>query len=105
MRKGPIYLFILIFSGVSTLYSQKVGLVLSGGGASGIAHIGVIKALEENHIPIDYVTGTSMGAFIGALYAAGYSPDEMEKLVLLPNFQQIAKGIVDNKFIYYFKQR
>ena len=48
--------------------AQKVGLVLSGGAASGIAHIGVLKALEENNIPIDYITGTSMGAFIGALY-------------------------------------
>ena len=48
---------------------QSVGLVLSGGGAKGIAHIGAIKALEENNIPIDYVTGTSMGAIVGALYA------------------------------------
>jgi len=97
--------FVLLFSGVSFLYSQKVGLVLSGGGASGIAHIGVIKALEENNIPIDYITGTSMGAFIGALYAAGYTPDQMEAIVLSPRFQNIAKGVIDNKFIYYFKQR
>ncbi|MDE7236454.1 MAG: patatin-like phospholipase family protein, partial [Paramuribaculum sp.] len=52
---------------------QSVGLVLSGGGAKGIAHIGVIKALEEHNIPIDYVAGTSMGAIIGGLYAAGYT--------------------------------
>ena len=68
--------YLLPFSG----YSQKVGLVLSGGGAKGLAHIGVIRALEENNIPIDYITGTSMGAIIGGLYAAGYSPDEMETL-------------------------
>lgn len=105
MRVKSIFLSILFFCGVSCLYSQSVGLVLSGGGASGLAHIGVIKALEENHIPIDYITGTSMGAFIGALYAAGYTPDEMEKLVLSPRFQNIAKGIIDNKFIYYFKQK
>ena len=50
---------------------QSVGLVLSGGGAKGIAHIGVIQALEDNGIPIDYITGTSMGAIVGGLYAAG----------------------------------
>jgi len=72
-------LLILISSGF--LQAQKVGLVLSGGGAKGVAHIGVIRALEENGVPIDYVTGTSMGAIIGALYATGYSPDEMEEIV------------------------
>ena len=55
----------------------RIGLVLAGGGAKGLYHIGVIKALEENDIPIDYISGTSMGAIIGALYASGYSPDEM----------------------------
>ena len=50
---------------------QSVGLVLSGGGAKGIAHIGVIQALEENDIPIDYIAGTSMGAIVGALYSMG----------------------------------
>lgn len=105
MRKNAILVTILFFSGVFSLYSQKVGLVLSGGGASGIAHIGVIKALEDNHIPIDYITGTSMGAFIGALYAAGYSPEEMEKIILSSRFQDIEKGVIDNKFVYYFKQK
>ncbi|MBK8289824.1 MAG: patatin-like phospholipase family protein [Flammeovirgaceae bacterium] len=54
-------------------WSQKVGLVLSGGAAKGIAHVGVIKALEENEIPIDYVVGTSMGGIVGGCYAAGMS--------------------------------
>ena len=54
------------------LHAQKVGLVLSGGGAKGMTHIGIIRALEENNIPIDYITGTSMGAIIGSLYAMGY---------------------------------
>ena len=60
-----------------SLPHQSVGLVLSGGGAKGIAHIGVIKALEDNNIPIDYIAGTSMGAIVGGLYAAGYTTDEM----------------------------
>ena len=59
----------------------KIGLALGGGGARGMAHIGVIRALEELHIPVDYVAGTSMGSIIGGLYACGYTPDEMEKLI------------------------
>ena len=55
----------------------KIGLVLAGGGAKGAAHIGVLKALEEMHIPIDYITGTSMGAYVGGLYASGMSADEI----------------------------
>ncbi len=105
MRIKVFLLLLLLSVGISPLYSQQVGLVLSGGGASGIAHIGVIKALEENHIPIDYITGTSMGAFIGAMYAAGYTPQEMEKIVLSTKFQELAKGVIDNKLIYYFKQK
>jgi len=56
----------------------KIGLALSGGGARGAAHVGVIKVLEEHHIPIDYIAGTSMGSIIGGLYASGMSTDEIE---------------------------
>ena len=73
------------------LQAQKVGLVLSGGGAPGMAHIGVIKALEENNIPIDYITGTSIGAFIGGLYACGYSPDEMIRFFKSSDFKKLKK--------------
>lgn len=59
----------------------KIGLALSGGGARGGAHIGVLRALEELNIPIDYIAGTSMGAIIGGFYVAGYSPDELEILI------------------------
>lgn len=55
--------------------------MLSGGGASGMCHVGVLKALEENNIPVDYVCGTSIGGLIGAYYAAGYSPKEIEAIV------------------------
>ena len=57
--------------------THKVGLVLSGGGAKGLTHIGIIRALEENNIPIYYVAGTSMGAIVSSMYAMGYSPDDM----------------------------
>jgi NTE family protein len=65
----------------------KVGLVLSGGAARGLAHIGVLKALEEQGIKIDAIAGTSMGAVVGGLYASGYKIDELEKLALSIDWQ------------------
>lgn len=59
---------------------KKVGLVLSGGGAKGVAHVGVIKVLEEADIPIDYIAGTSMGAIVGGLYAIGYTTSELDSM-------------------------
>ncbi|MBC8083091.1 MAG: patatin-like phospholipase family protein [Hymenobacter sp.] len=72
--------------------AQKVGLVLSGGGAKGLAHVGVLEVLEKNRIPIDYIVGTSMGAIVGAMYAAGYSPQEIKEIVLKPEFQNWVSG-------------
>lgn len=86
------------------IYGQKVGLVLSGGGAKGIAHIGVIKALEENNIPIDYVTGTSMGAIVAAFYAMGYTPDEMLALIKSKEFSSWSTGEIDPSNMYYFRK-
>lgn len=80
----------------------RVGLVLSGGGAKGIAHIGVIQAFEENGIPIDYITGTSMGAIVGSLYAAGLSPDEMIGLIASPGFTDWSTGKINPDYVYYF---
>ena len=80
----------------------KVGLVLSGGGAKGIAHIGVIQALEDNDIPIDYITGTSMGAIVGSLYAAGYTPAEMLGLIASPGFAGWSTGQIDPDYLYFF---
>jgi NTE family protein len=90
---------------LSNTYSQKVGVVLSGGGASGLAHIGVLKALEENNIPIDYINGTSIGAFVGAMYAIGYTPKQMEEIALSNNFNDWVYGNLDKKYIYYFKKK
>lgn len=59
----------------------KIGLVLSGGGARGAAHVGVLKILEENHIPVDMIAGTSFGAIVGGLYASGYSASELEDIL------------------------
>ena len=106
MKKiARLTLFIFLLSGILCLQAQeKVGLVLSGGGAKGLAHIGVIKALEEHEIAVDYVTGTSMGAIIGGLYSIGYTPDEMEELVTSGEFEQWANGIIPEKYVYHFKK-
>lgn len=100
-----ITILIVLFSAfIQILNAQKVGLVLSGGGAKGAAHIGVIKALEENGIPIDYITGTSAGAIVGSLYAMGYTPEEMVNLMLSEEFGYWQTGTVEDKYKYYFKQ-
>src|ERR1700754_2579488 len=65
----------------------RVGLVLSGGGARGAAHVGVLKVLDEMHVPIDAIAGTSMGAVVGGLYASGMSGAEIEKLIGSLNWQ------------------
>ncbi len=82
---------------------QEVALVLSGGGARGLAHVGVLKALEENNIPIDYIAGTSMGAIVGGLYASGYSPGEIEAIVLSADLENWTSGQLTQEEIYYFK--
>jgi len=82
----------LLSFGARPAAAQKVGVVLSGGGAKGLAHVGVLKVLEANGIPIDYIIGTSMGSIVGALYAAGYSPREMEQIMLTPEFQNWVSG-------------
>ena len=73
-----------------SLYSQeqrkKVGVVLSGGGAKGMAHIKALKVIEEAGIPIDYIAGTSMGAIVGGLYAIGYTPEQLDSMVRKQNW-------------------
>jgi NTE family protein len=105
MLRKFIISFILIFVSLSPmLRAQKVALVLSGGGSRGAAHIGVIRALEENKIPISYIVGTSIGAIVGSLYASGYTADEMEKLMDSEAFQRWAAGTVDDRYIYYYRK-
>ena len=98
MKKTLLLLLLMIFGAAAS--AQKVGLVLSGGGAKGLAHIGVLKALEENNIPIDYVTGTSMGSIIGALYALGYTTDEMSELFHSEKFFNWLNGVTESKLKY-----
>ena len=94
-------LFLIIFT---QIHGQKVGMVLSGGGAVGLTHIGVMQALEENDIPIDFITGSSMGALIGGMYAAGYSPWEIDSLFNTDLYKIMADGGIEKRYQYYFKQ-
>lgn len=89
---------------VGTASAQKVGLVLSGGGAKGIAHVGVLKALEENEIPIDYVTGTSMGGIVAGCYAAGMSPQQIEEIMLSKEFIGWVTGRLEQGYNYYYNR-
>ncbi len=88
-----LYLFTLFILLVNVAQARpKVGLVLGGGGAKGAAHIGILKVLEKNNIAIDYIVGTSIGSYIGALYALGYNADEIEIIMLNTQWE---KGFSD----------
>ena len=71
----------------------KVGLVLSGGGAKGLAHIGVLKEIEAAGIKIDYIGGTSMGAIIGGLYASGYNAHQLDSIFEAVNFDKLIQEV------------
>lgn len=96
------FIVILIFL-AKLLNAQTVGLVLSGGGAKGVVHVGVLKAIEEMGIPVDYITGTSMGAIIGGMYASGFSPEEIEAIMASEDFRRWASGELEKQYIFYFK--
>ena len=101
-------LFILMLAASLMLQAQndtirpprlKVGVVLGGGGAKGAAHIGVLKYIEEMGIPVDYVAGTSMGSIIGGLYAMGYEPNEMTKLISNINWSEYIGNEIDRTYL------
>lgn len=90
MRRLLVLLLLLCpLLAVAQSVPPKVGLVLSGGAARGLAHIGVLKALEEQGVQVDAIAGTSMGAVIGSLYASGYSIAELEEVALTMDWQQV----------------
>ena len=83
----------------------KIGVVFGGGGAKGAAHIGVLKVLEEQKIPVDYVAGTSMGAIVGALYASGLSAAELEKVITAIDWKDVFSGDPDRRDVDYRRKR
>ena len=83
----------------------KIGVVFGGGGAKGAAHIGVLKVLEEQKIPVDYIAGTSMGAIVGALYASGLSAAELEKVITSIDWKDVFSGDPNRRDIDYRRKR
>nr|WP_298716265.1 patatin-like phospholipase family protein [uncultured Steroidobacter sp.] len=79
--RGLVLLLAMFVGGLAQAAGERIGLVLGGGGARGAAHIGVLKVLERERIPIHAITGTSVGSIVGGLYAAGYSPEEIEQAI------------------------
>jgi NTE family protein len=108
MRKFALFM-LLLFTGV-TLYSQeqndiKVGLVLSGGGAKGFAHIGVLKVLEEAGVKIDFIGGTSMGAIVGGLYASGYNARQIDSIFKATDFDALLQDFIPRSSKSFYGKR
>ena len=76
---------------------KKIGLVLSGGTAKGLAHIGILKVLDEEKVPIEYVTGTSMGSIIGVMYSVGYTPEEIEEIAISMDWMSLFSDKIERK--------
>lgn len=103
-----LYIFLSVFQiNAYDIVSQrpKVGLVLSGGGARGMAHIGILKMIDSLQIPIDYIVGTSMGGIVGALYATGYSADEMRQIVLDVDWNEMFSDRPQRKDLPYLQKK
>jgi len=97
--KNRLLLILVLLAGFHNTFSQekervKVGLVLSGGGAKGLAHIGVLKAIEEAGVKIDYIGGTSMGAIVGGLYASGYNAAQIDSIFRVSDFDKLLKDYI-----------
>lgn len=100
MRRAFVIVLILTATLISaqtapTQARPKIGLVLEGGGALGLAHIGVLQWMEEHHVPMDYIAGTSMGGLVGGIYATGMNPDEVRQLVSGIDWDGVIRGETD----------
>src|SRR5690242_1583725 len=96
------FLFFTLIVCIATRAEQpesrpRIAIALQGGGAKGLAHIGVLQWLEDHHIPIDYVAGTSMGGLVGGLYATGHSPAEIQRIVGDVDWNRVLSGAIPYK--------
>lgn len=109
MKKGIVFVFLFFtfFSSFAqdTIKRPKIGLVLSGGGAKGFSHIGVLKVLEEAGIKIDYIGGTSMGAVVGGLYASGYNAFQIDSIVRVTNFDNLLIDYIPRTSKSFYEKR
>lgn len=107
--KKYIFLLLVFFSGL-TMFSQKtdrpkIGLVLSGGGAKGFAHIGVLKVIEDAGVKIDYIGGTSMGAVVGGLYALGYNASQLDSIFSETDFDELLSDYIPRQTKNFYEKR
>jgi len=109
MKKFVIFFFLfftfLLSFSQDTIKRPKIGLVLSGGGAKGFAHVGVLKVLEEAGIKIDFIGGTSMGAVVGGLYASGYNAAQIDSIVTVTNFDNLLIDYVPRSSKSFYEKR
>ena len=108
--KSLIVFFFLVFTfqvsiGQDTIKRPKIGLVLSGGGAKGFAHVGVLKVLEAAGIKIDYIGGTSMGAVVGGLYASGYAANQIDSIIKVTNFENLLIDYIPRSSKSFYEKR
>ncbi len=109
MKKCSLFVFLfftfLLSYSQDTIKRPKIGLVLSGGGAKGFAHVGVLKVLEQAGIKIDYIGGTSMGAVVGALYASGYNAAQLDSIVSITNFDNLLIDYIPRSSKSFYEKR
>jgi NTE family protein len=115
MKKNSILLFLFVLALVKTNYLEaqekepsslpKIGLVLSGGGAKGLAHIGTLKVIDSLGIKVDYIAGTSMGAIIGSLYASGYTGKQLDSIFKTVDFDKIISDEIPRSSKTYYERR
>jgi NTE family protein len=115
MKKNSILLFLFVLALVKTNYLEaqekepssppKIGLVLSGGGAKGLAHIGTLKVIDSLGIKVDYIAGTSMGAIVGSLYASGYTGKQLDSIFKTVDFDKIISDEIPRSSKTYFERR
>ncbi|MDP5078263.1 MAG: patatin-like phospholipase family protein, partial [Nonlabens sp.] len=115
MKKNNRLLLLLVVSFLMTLAcsaqqiestnTKKIGVVLSGGGAKGLAHIGALKVIDSLGIKVDYIAGTSMGAIIGSLYASGYSGKQLDSIFKVTDFDQLISDDLPRSSKSYFERQ
>lgn len=110
MKTKALIIFLLVFiisNAQDTIIKPrpKIGLVLSGGGAKGLAHIGILKKIEEAGIKIDFIGGTSMGAIVGGLYAAGYNAHQLDSIFKSLNYENVLKDITPRNVKSFYEKR
>lgn len=109
MKKFALFVFFLVTYQASfsqdSIKRPKIGLVLSGGGAKGFAHVGVLKVLEEAGIKIDFIGGTSMGAVIGGLYASGFNATQIDSIVRVTNFDNLLVDYIPRTSKSFYEKR